>query len=227
MSSYGLEILGREECEALLRSQPVGRVGVCGAQPGVFPVLYTLLDGDVVFRTAPGEKLIAAALNRDVVFEIDAYDVATRSGWSVNVVGPVEEIEEPAERARAEALGLEPWAGEVPRPLRPGTYPCVDRTSDLQGNRRRVAMTQPEASPISQPLTHCPRCGSTRLQPVVESVAQEVHFLCQACARCWDVSLGSVQRAPAGDLLRLPGAGRCEYAYVLDHPETRDHPVAS
>jgi nitroimidazol reductase NimA-like FMN-containing flavoprotein (pyridoxamine 5'-phosphate oxidase superfamily) len=75
--------------------------------------LYALLDGDVVFRTAPGEKLIAAALNRDVVFEIDAYDVATRSGWSVNVVGPVEEIEEPAERARAEALGLEPWAGEV------------------------------------------------------------------------------------------------------------------
>jgi len=113
MSSYGLETLGREECEVLLRSQPVGRVGVWGAQPGVFPVLYALLDGDVVFRTAPGEKLIAAALNRDVVFEIDAYDVATRSGWSVNVVGPVEEIEEPAERARAEALGLEPWAGEV------------------------------------------------------------------------------------------------------------------
>src|SRR5580765_1631143 len=113
MSSYGLEILGREECEALLRSEPVGRVGVSGAQPGVFPVLYALLDGDVVFRTAPGEKLIAAALNRDVVFEIDAYDVETRSGWSVNVVGPVEEIEEPAERARAEALGLEPWAGEV------------------------------------------------------------------------------------------------------------------
>jgi nitroimidazol reductase NimA-like FMN-containing flavoprotein (pyridoxamine 5'-phosphate oxidase superfamily) len=113
MSSYGLEIIERAECEALLRSQPVGRVAVCGAQPGVFPVLYALLDGDIVFRTAPGEKLIAAALNRDVVFEIDAYDVETRSGWSVNVVGPVEEIEEPAERARAEALGLEPWAGEV------------------------------------------------------------------------------------------------------------------
>ena len=113
MSSYGLEILGREECEALLRSQPVGRVGVCGAQPGVFPVLYALLDGDVVFRTAPGEKLIAAALHREIVFEIDSFDVRTRTGWSVNVVGPVEEIEEPAERARAEALGLEPWAGEV------------------------------------------------------------------------------------------------------------------
>jgi len=88
-------------------------------------------------------------------------------------------------------------------------------------------MTQPEASPISRPLTHCPRCGSTRLQPVVESVAQEVHFLCQACGRCWDVSLGSVQRVPPATCFGCPERGRCEYAYVLDHPETHDHPVAS
>ena len=88
-------------------------------------------------------------------------------------------------------------------------------------------MTQPEASPISRPLTHCPRCGSTRLQPVVESVVQEVHFLCQACARCWDVSLGSVQRVPPATCFGCPERGRCEYAYVLDHPETHDHPVAS
>ena len=77
MSSYGLEILNREQCEALLQTQRVGRVGVCTGRAGVFPVLYALLDGDVVFRTAPGEKLIAAALQREVVFEIDSYDVAS------------------------------------------------------------------------------------------------------------------------------------------------------
>jgi nitroimidazol reductase NimA-like FMN-containing flavoprotein (pyridoxamine 5'-phosphate oxidase superfamily) len=113
MSSYGLEILQPDECRRLLASQTVGRVGVCGARPGVFPVLFALFDGDVVFRTAPGEKLIAAALNRELVFEADEFDLANRCGWSVNVVGAAEEIEEPAERARAEALGLEPWAGEV------------------------------------------------------------------------------------------------------------------
>jgi nitroimidazol reductase NimA-like FMN-containing flavoprotein (pyridoxamine 5'-phosphate oxidase superfamily) len=113
MSNYGLEVLGRSECERLLAAQSVGRVGVGGARPGVFPVLYALLDGDVVFRTAPGEKLIAAALNRDLVFEVDSFDVDTRSGWSVNVVGEADEIEDPTERARAEALHLEPWAGEV------------------------------------------------------------------------------------------------------------------
>ena len=79
----------------------------------MFPVLYALLDGDVVFRTAPGEKLIAAALQRQVVFEIDSFDTSACSGWSVNVVGIAEEIENTAELARAESLGLQPWAGEV------------------------------------------------------------------------------------------------------------------
>ena len=113
MSNYGLEVLGRGECEQLLATQSVGRVGLSGARPGVFPVLYALLDGNVVFRTAPGEKLIAAALCREVVFEIDAYDLETHSGWSVNVLGNAQEIEEPAELARATALGLVPWAGEL------------------------------------------------------------------------------------------------------------------
>jgi len=113
MSSYGLEILPSEECERLLGTQTVGRVAVGGARPGVFPVLFALLDGDVVFRTAPGEKLVAAALNRELVFEVDDFDVDSRSGWSINVLGAAEEIEEPAELARAIALGLEPWAGEV------------------------------------------------------------------------------------------------------------------
>src|SRR5436189_5679638 len=111
MSSYGLEILGPEECEALLRSQPVGRVGVCGAQPGVFPVVYALLDGDVVFRTAPGEKLIAAALHRTTDFEVDECDSTRHTGWSVNVVGPAEEIVHPDELARARGLDLPAWAG--------------------------------------------------------------------------------------------------------------------
>ena len=78
MSDYGLKVLDREECKALLRTQRVGRVGLCTYGPLVLPVVYALLDDDVVFRTAPGEKLIAAALNRTVAFEIDEYDVSGR-----------------------------------------------------------------------------------------------------------------------------------------------------
>ena len=113
VSSYGLNVLDREECEALLRTQRVGRVGVCTHRPLVLPVVYALLDADVVFRTAPGEKLIAAALNRTVAFEIDEYDVSARTGWSVIVVGTAEEVVAPEELTRVRALGLEPWAGEV------------------------------------------------------------------------------------------------------------------
>jgi nitroimidazol reductase NimA-like FMN-containing flavoprotein (pyridoxamine 5'-phosphate oxidase superfamily) len=113
MSSYGLEVMTTEQCDALLATERVGRVGVCTGRPGVFPVLYSMLDGDVVFRTAPGEKLIAAVLQREVVFEIDAFDTEACTGWSVNVVGAAEEIEEVSELARAEALELPAWAGEV------------------------------------------------------------------------------------------------------------------
>jgi uncharacterized protein len=113
VSSYGLKVLDRRECETLLRTQRVGRVGVCTPGPLVVPVVYALLDDDVVFRTAPGEKLIAAALNRTVAFEVDDYDLSARTGWSVLVVGTAEEIRAPEELRRVRSLDLEPWAGEV------------------------------------------------------------------------------------------------------------------
>jgi nitroimidazol reductase NimA-like FMN-containing flavoprotein (pyridoxamine 5'-phosphate oxidase superfamily) len=111
MSSYGLDVLDREECEALLRSQQVGRVGL--STPLVLPVQFALFEGDVVFRTAPGEKLIAAVLGRTVAFEVDDFDVAAGTGWSVIVTGAAEEIVDKEELARARALELHPWAGEL------------------------------------------------------------------------------------------------------------------
>ena len=113
MTSFGLDPLSAEECETLLANHAFGRVAVwSGDHPAVLPVLYRLLDGDVVFRTAPGEKLIAATLGQEVVFEIDAVEPARRTGWSVNVVGRAEHIVDHDEKKRAAQLGLEPWAGD-------------------------------------------------------------------------------------------------------------------
>jgi nitroimidazol reductase NimA-like FMN-containing flavoprotein (pyridoxamine 5'-phosphate oxidase superfamily) len=113
VTSYGLEILSAEECRSLLAGHSLGRIAVwSGEHPAVLPVLYGMLDGDVVFRTAPGEKLIAAALGHEVVFEIDDADATTRTGWSVNVVGRAERIVKSDDIERAEQLGLEPWAGD-------------------------------------------------------------------------------------------------------------------
>ncbi len=129
MSSYGLDELSADECRQLLQTKRVGRVAICSGRPAILPVVYALLDGDVVFRTAPGEKLIAAALQRTVAFEIDEYSEAMHTGWSVDIVGTAEEIVHPDEIKRAETLGLEAWAGEVrDRFVR-------IRTEDLSGRR--------------------------------------------------------------------------------------------
>jgi nitroimidazol reductase NimA-like FMN-containing flavoprotein (pyridoxamine 5'-phosphate oxidase superfamily) len=113
MSDYGLEVLDAQTCAELLEAASIGRVALTGEQPAVLPVLFKMMDGDVVFRTAPGAKLIAAALNSRVVFEIDHVETERHGGWSVDVVGTAEEIVHPRELARAEALGLPCWAGEV------------------------------------------------------------------------------------------------------------------
>ena len=75
------------------------------------------------------------------------------------------------------------------------------------------------ASLITHPLQHCPRCGSDRLEPVVEGGVDEVHFLCQECGRCWDVGLGTVQRVPPATCFGCPERGRCLDVYALDHPD--------
>jgi hypothetical protein len=76
-----------------------------------------------------------------------------------------------------------------------------------------------DAGLITDPLPHCPRCGSDRLEPVVEARVQEVHFLCQECGRCWDVGLGAVRRVPPATCSGCPARGRCGDVYALDHPE--------
>jgi uncharacterized protein len=112
VSSYGLEVLDRSECLALLATQRVGRVALCDDGPLVLPVVFGVLDGDVVFRTAPGAKLISAALHRIVAFEVDEYSVEAGTGWNVDVVGTAEDIVRPDELARVQALDLPAWAGE-------------------------------------------------------------------------------------------------------------------
>jgi hypothetical protein len=49
---------------------------------------------------------------------------------------------------------------------------------------------------FGRPLPECPRCGSRRLETVVEDVLQEVNFYCLACDRCWRVELGFAQPIP-------------------------------
>lgn len=119
----GLEILSAEECLDLLRAEEIGRVSTSlRALPVVLPVTYTM-DGDrIVFRTNVGTKFHAATRGAVVAFEIDDFDRATRTGWSVMVVGEASEITDPDELERARRLPLEPWIGNDGEPDR---YVCI------------------------------------------------------------------------------------------------------
>jgi nitroimidazol reductase NimA-like FMN-containing flavoprotein (pyridoxamine 5'-phosphate oxidase superfamily) len=110
VTSRDLEILPREECLQLLRTQSLGRVAVrFGEAPSILPVIFAVLDDDVVFRTDPGTKLTAAVMRTIVAFEVDDADPTSRTGWSVLVIGPVDEITDATTLAQVAALGLEPW----------------------------------------------------------------------------------------------------------------------
>ena len=107
----GLEILSPAQCRDLLGRAAVGRVAVTvAALPAIFPVNFALLDDQIVFLTGEGTKLQAALERAVVAFQIDHFDEATASGWSVMAIGVAEEITDAAEVRAAEAMGLRPFA---------------------------------------------------------------------------------------------------------------------
>lgn len=107
----GLELLTEEEALLLLAGGEVGRIGISmGALPAIFPVNYRLLDGAIVFRTAPGSKLSAAASGAVVAFEVDDYGLLDHSGWSVLAIGRAEVVEDADVIDQVAATGLEPFA---------------------------------------------------------------------------------------------------------------------
>jgi uncharacterized protein len=106
----GLELLSEAEAWELLVRGEVGRVGLTiGGVPAIFPVNYTVLDGAIVFRTAPGAKLSTAMAGNVVAFEVDHHERQGRIGWSVLVVGQCEVVHDLDVTFEVLHAGLEPW----------------------------------------------------------------------------------------------------------------------
>jgi uncharacterized protein len=106
----GLELLSEAEAWELLVRGEVGRVGLTiGGVPAIFPVNYTVLDGTIVFRTAPGAKLSTAMAGNVVAFEVDHHERQGRIGWSVLVVGQCEVVHDLDVTFEVLHAGLEPW----------------------------------------------------------------------------------------------------------------------
>jgi nitroimidazol reductase NimA-like FMN-containing flavoprotein (pyridoxamine 5'-phosphate oxidase superfamily) len=100
--------LSGEECRALVRGRRVGRLGWTGsAGPTVQPVVYAVVEGLIVFRTAPGTALSELAEGRPACLQVDDLDEQTATGWSVLARGTT-------------APGPPELAAELPTPWAPG-----------------------------------------------------------------------------------------------------------
>jgi uncharacterized protein len=104
----GVTILSEHECWDLLKSMSLGRlVTTVDGRPQIFPVNFAVQRHTVLFRTAEGTKLVSAATNNHVVFEVDDHNVA--EGWSVIVEGTTRSLHSDEEIEEAERAQLLPW----------------------------------------------------------------------------------------------------------------------
>lgn len=107
--------MDREECLRLLRIDDLGRLAIIqGGAPSIFPVNYAMDGESIVFRTAPGTKLMHGSGSL-AAFEIDFVSPEDREGWSVVATGRLEEVgdldADLSERVRH--LGVRPLASGV------------------------------------------------------------------------------------------------------------------
>ena len=87
-----------EECLALLRRKPVGRIAM--ATPAglrILPVNYSVVDDRIVFRTLPYGEIANNVAGAEVAFEVDELDEELEHGWSVMAAGRCHRIEDPDE----------------------------------------------------------------------------------------------------------------------------------
>ena len=88
LDAFGLEVLDRDECIALLGTVEVGRVVfTTRGLPAVQPVKYVVKADSVWFPAQARTDLFGSAHDGVVAFEVDAFDATLRTGWWVTVLG--------------------------------------------------------------------------------------------------------------------------------------------
>ena len=102
------------ECLALLSRATLGRVGVsAGALPHVEPVHFRLVGEEVLMRVGRRTRLAIAAIDNVVAFEVDAFDTAGRTGWSIVVTGVARRVDEPHLIEDPDSLDVPSWTTDT------------------------------------------------------------------------------------------------------------------
>jgi uncharacterized protein len=95
---FGSVEIGREECEALLASDVVGRVALSTPTgPHIVAVDYAVIEDTIVFRASPYSLVGTYGRDALLAFEIDNFATAgAGEGWSVVATGRGEVVTESA-----------------------------------------------------------------------------------------------------------------------------------
>jgi len=122
-----------DECLELLADSSIARIAWCSADgPRVVPVTIALHDGSVVFRTTAYSALAHAARGSTLAVEVDGFDLATRTGWSVVAVGTADTVADPRDL-------VELWRQDGPEPWAPGVRTLFVRVVPRRITGRRIA----------------------------------------------------------------------------------------
>lgn len=106
--SEPLKELSTEECWEHLQSSTLGRIALSVAGDiDIFPLNFYADGHSILFRTAPGTKLLELTINHRVALEVDGH--SETDAWSVVVKGTARPLELQSEIAEADAAPLSPW----------------------------------------------------------------------------------------------------------------------
>jgi len=95
LDAFGLRVLDRDECLALLATAEVGRVVFTQrGLPAVQPVKFVVWRDSVWFPAQARTDLYGSADDGVVAFEADAFDEDVETGWWVTVLGRASAIAE-------------------------------------------------------------------------------------------------------------------------------------
>ncbi len=108
MSSHDpIRELGLNECWEFLAGQELGRLAYqLVDELHLVPINYAIDGQTLLFRTAPGSKLLGVILGAPVAFEVDAVEGETAR--SVIIRGRARHLPENEEQ-RADQVPLHPW----------------------------------------------------------------------------------------------------------------------
>ena len=142
------ETLDEAQCRRLLTTVTIGRLGFTeDALPAILPVTFTLQNGYVLIAVRHDSSVVNAVRRSVVALQVDDYDPAAGTGWSVTVVGPSRIISDPRQ------VGAPSRVPVSTRPPDPARYYVVVPLGFLRGWRMAAYPVGAKATDVDTSAT--------------------------------------------------------------------------